>query len=348
MVRPILDTHFPNLPHSAALIGSGSEVLRFDDATSTDHDWGPRVQLFLYADDHTRYATAIHKTLAHNLPYQFGGYSTNFSLPDPNDNDTQLAQAIEQGAINHRITIDTTATWFASYLDYDIDQPLRPSDWLRFSAHRLRTATGGAIYHDGVGLQVVRDRLAYYPHDVWLYLMAAQWSRIGEEEHLMGRAGSVNDEVGAGLIAARLVRDIMNLCFLLERTYAPYQKWFGTAFKQLQCGERIWPDLLSVLSAESWQQRENHLVVVYETIAQMHNQLGVTERLPETVIPFFDRPFRIITHHGFASALLKQIRDPDVQRLAQLPLIGSIDQFSDNTTLVSNPHWLIHVQKIFG
>ena len=47
-VRPILDAQFPGLPHAAALLDGGSEVLGFDDAMSTDHHWGPRVLLFLH------------------------------------------------------------------------------------------------------------------------------------------------------------------------------------------------------------------------------------------------------------------------------------------------------------
>ena len=37
------------VPHAAALLGHGSEVLGYDDAISTDHDFGPRVQVFLPA-----------------------------------------------------------------------------------------------------------------------------------------------------------------------------------------------------------------------------------------------------------------------------------------------------------
>jgi Domain of unknown function (DUF4037) len=33
--------------------------------------------------------------------------------------------------------------------------------------------TGGEVYHDDVGLQSVRDRVAYYPRDVWRYLLMA-------------------------------------------------------------------------------------------------------------------------------------------------------------------------------
>jgi len=41
-VRPVLDAEFPGLRHSAALIGTGSEVLGFDTPMSSDHHWGPR------------------------------------------------------------------------------------------------------------------------------------------------------------------------------------------------------------------------------------------------------------------------------------------------------------------
>src|SRR3954447_20880781 len=36
-----------DIPHAAALLGWGSDVLGFDTSRSTDHGWGPRLQVFV-------------------------------------------------------------------------------------------------------------------------------------------------------------------------------------------------------------------------------------------------------------------------------------------------------------
>src|SRR5262245_43062509 len=82
-VRPILDAAFPGLPHGAALLGRGSEVLGFDDELSTDHDWGPRVMLFLREDDHRRWAEAINEAMRQRLPRRFRDYATELPASPP-------------------------------------------------------------------------------------------------------------------------------------------------------------------------------------------------------------------------------------------------------------------------
>ncbi|MCB0241032.1 MAG: hypothetical protein KDH08_20900, partial [Anaerolineae bacterium] len=76
-VRPILSREFPGLAYSAALIGYGSDVLRFDTEQSTDHNWGPRLQLFLSSADFVQLRAAIDQTLRDRLPLTFLGYPVN-------------------------------------------------------------------------------------------------------------------------------------------------------------------------------------------------------------------------------------------------------------------------------
>jgi hypothetical protein len=262
---PILAAAYPSVPYSAALIGSGSEVLGFDTEMSSDHHWGPRMMLFLREADHARYHAALHRSLSQQLPRTFRGYPTNFTPPDPEDSGTQLLQAVDTGPINHRVDILTMRGFWLDYLNFDIDHEIETVDWLTLPEQKLRSIVSGAVFHDEIGLQAVRDRFAYYPHDVWLYLLAAGWARLGQEEHLMGRAGYAGDEIGAALIGARLVRDVMRLCFLMEQQYAPYPKWFGTAFKQLTSATRLVP-VLQQAHPRGLGTRA-HLVTVFEYLA---------------------------------------------------------------------------------
>src|SRR5579862_3828017 len=80
VVRPLLAEDYPGLRYSAALLGPGSEVLGFDSQRSTDHDWGPRLQVFLGDGDAGRYAAPVTAMLASRLPATFGGYPVAFPL----------------------------------------------------------------------------------------------------------------------------------------------------------------------------------------------------------------------------------------------------------------------------
>lgn len=332
-VRPILDDEFPDLLHAAALIGTGSDVLGFDTEQSTDHGWGPRLQLFLTVDDYANRHKEINEALRNRLPYTFRGYSTHFVQ---HDSGSPVLAQIDYGPVNHKISLFTVSGARASWLGVKPDEPMTLRHWLTTPQQVLATLTGGRVFHDDIGdLTVLRESLAYYPYDIWLYMLACQWSRIAEEEAFIGRTGQVGDELGSAVIATRLVGDLMQLCFFMERRYAPYAKWFGTAFSRLDCAATMQPLLTAVLRSDTWKTREVAMNAAYEQIAAMHNALGITEPLSTSVMPFHDRPFSVISGERFASAIRACITDPEV---AALPHgVGGIDQFVQNTNVLSNP-----------
>jgi hypothetical protein len=163
----------------------------------------------------------------------------------------------------------------------------------------------------------------------------------------MGRGGYVGDELGSAIIGARLVRDIMRLCFLMERQYIPYPKWFGTAFKLLPPSLELMPFLQAALSATNWEERQRHLCGAYESLARVFNGLALTEALPATVEPFFGRPFLVISRGRFSKAIKEKIEDPEVKTLASKRLIGSIDLFSDSTDILEHSCWFPHVIEFY-
>ncbi|MCI0710496.1 MAG: DUF4037 domain-containing protein [Chloroflexi bacterium] len=335
-VYPILTRHFPDVKHAAARLGSGSDVLGYDTDMSMDHDWGPRVQLFLAESDIHR-APAIFEVLSNNLPFEFLGFPTYYRK---HDDGTLGMEAADQHPINPLIPVTTVRNFLKRHLDYDNQQPFTPADWLSVSAQTLAEIAHGPVFVDEIGeLTAVREHFQWYPHDVWLTLMAASWNRIGEEEHLMPRAGFVGDELGSALIGSRLIRDIMYLCFLMERRYPLYPKWLGTAFRELECASVLYPILMDAQTAQTWQAREAALVQAYEFLARKHNALNITEPVTETVTNFHNRPFRVINGGDIAAAIVKQVEDSDLKRIIDNGLLGNLDQFSDHIHLRSHIKW---------
>jgi uncharacterized protein DUF4037 len=323
VVAPIVEEALAGVPYSAALIGWGSEVQGFDTRRSTDHAWGPRLQVFLNGDDFRTRADDLDALLDRELPAEFRGYPVRFAFPS-------------DAPARHWVQVTDLWGFFAEQLGADPAHPLPTAAWLAVPTQVLRELTGGAVFHDGLGLlEPYRRRLAWYPDDVWRYVLACQWMRLSQEEPFVGRCGEVGDELGSAVIAARQVRDLMKLCLLVNRIYPPYGKWLGTAFAALPCAPALAPHLSGAVAARSWPERERHLSPAYEAVAGLHNELGLTEPVDVEVRYFHDRPFRVLDAHRFTEALVPTIRDP---ALRALPLVGAIDQYVDSTDLTDRSH----------
>lgn len=109
---------------------------------------------------------------------------------------------------------------------------------------------------------------------MWLYRLAASWPRSSQEEAFLGRARETGDERGGRVVAARLVRDVMRLCFLLRRVYSPYSKWLGTAFATLPDVAPLGAVPDEVLRALDLEAAEAAMAAAYETVARWQNALG--------------------------------------------------------------------------
>ena len=334
-VAPVLAREYPDLAHSAALLGTGSDVLGFDTPRSTDHGWGPRLQVFV-GEDHACLAGSIEATLRATLPHQIAGVSTHY-VPTDEAGVSRLGPvpAGETG-VNHGVAVVTVSRFVARYLGCPAGRALGVVDWLCCTDPGLLAVTAGRVFHDGLGtLGPLRERLAWYPDPVWRHLLAAQWQRISQHEAFVGRAGEVGDERGSAVVAAALVRDAMRLCFLMERTYAPYEKWFGSAFARLDADPTVGHLLDDVLAARTWDVRDAALGRAYERLATMHNALAITEPLSAGARPYWDRPYRVIHAERFVAAIRATITDPDT--LALPPGLGSLDQIVDSVDLLTHP-----------
>jgi len=335
-VAPILRSHFSGLRYSAALIGWGSEVLGYDDVQSTDHNWGPRFQLFLDEPDIQKHRESLNDILNKQLPAEFRGVPTVFSIVT---NDVE-------GPAKHNIEVETISDFFVDYLGCNPYDEIKAVDWLTFSEHKLLAITSGKVFYDGLEeLESIRRKFHYYPKDVWLYMLAAQWEKISEEEAFVGRCGYVGDELGSMLIAARQVKNLMRLCFLMEQKYAPYSKWFGTAFGRLACAEELNPIFMRVLRAQEWRARQEFLAQAYEIVARMHNALGITIPLNEAAAQYHGRPYLVAGDDRFAQELRKSVESEEVKNLKHG--LGSANQFVDSNDQLNDLDLQKELKKLY-
>lgn len=313
-VAPLLG----DVPHSASLLGWGSDILGFDTIRSTDHGWGPRLQVFVPA----AHVPEVQSLIQAELPPEFHGWPTQFGW--------------DAHPVKHHVEVASFDEWLRNRLGFNPADGVAVSDWLTTPQQVLLELTAGAVFRDEAGeLGRMRKRLAWYPDEVWLWLLACQWRRIAQYEHFVGRTAEVGDELGSRVIAARLVRDIMRLSFLMERRYAPYSKWLGSAFAQLDIHSEIGGALLEATEATRYKSREAALVAAVEALARRHNQLGVAAPIDATVRPFKSRPFLVLDSGRCVDACLARVTDP---WLKSLPLVGGIDQFIDSTDVLSSSY----------
>lgn len=145
--------------------------------------------------------------------------------------------------------------------------------------------------------------IQYYPEMVKLYLIASNWEAIASEQAFVKRCGSCGDEIGSRMIASRIAERLMRLCFLYKDIYAPYSKWFGTAFHQLDIDRKIGDTIKRALSAEGLEEREDQIIEAQALVANLHNASGLTEVVDYQIESYFGRNIKVI----FADKFVKQL-----------------------------------------
>ena len=336
-VAPALASRLPGLRYAAALVGHGSDVLGFDSARSTDHDWGPRLQVVVADHDLAGQSGAMLEAIDEALPETVLGVSVD--LPGatklPGDDETHHNS---QGERRHGVTV-TSVTRLQRDLLGTEDQPRRwdHTRWLTTPRQSLLEFTAGPAFRDDTGeLSAARDALAWYPRDVWLYVMSGRWQRIAQLESFVGRSAEAGDDLGSRLLAGQIAGDIMHLALLQRRTYAPYPKWLGSSFARHEEDDGLATDLTRVVAADTAEARQKALVGTLVELSHRHDLLDVTAPMLSRAEPFFGRPYPVIWSERIARALHEAIRPPLRE---SLPFgLGGIDELTDGTDALKNIH----------
>ncbi|GAA3521513.1 DUF4037 domain-containing protein [Actinocatenispora rupis] len=312
VVGPLIARELPALRYAAARLGSGSDVLGLDDATSRDHDWGCRLTVLVDEAD----ADALPKLDAAlaALPETYRGMPVRFGTTwDP--------------TVGHKVQLDTVDGFVRGRLG--VGPRLSTVDWLTVTGQSVLEVTAGPVFADATtGLAAVRAELAGYPPQVERYVLAAGWTRVAQRLPMVGRTAQRGQDLGSRLLTATLVGDLTALAFLVCRRWQPYEKWREAALARLPVAGELTGPLRAALIAEHWRPRESALVAAIEVLAAAQHDRGLPA---PRVVPFFDRPYRSVEVPG---ELLGELTDPD---LTGLPPVGSLEQWVDSTDVLARP-----------
>ncbi len=249
---PMIHEAFPGYEHRIAvgMAGEGSDCFGFDDEISKDHDYGIGFCMWLLSEDHQQIGEALQKEYDrlidehHQRLIDSRGYAE-----DAVEMFLKKRRGVFEIRAFYEELLGTDAIWSVqeneskqpedgcscgshkkSQKAYERGQgqPLCDDVWQRLSEERLATAINGEVFRDDLGeFSAVREQIGNY------YADGIRRQRIAEKLHEFSQYAQSNyarmmarkDYVTAGICVGEGMKAAMELCYLLDKTYAPYYKW---------------------------------------------------------------------------------------------------------------------------
>ncbi len=107
----------------------------------------------------------LRRVVETKLPAEFGGWPTRFGW--------------DAAPVSHHVEIAPLREWLRERLGFDPAEGVSFESWLSTPQQILLEVTEGAVFHDDMGeLTAARESLAWYPEELWSWLLACQWRRI--------------------------------------------------------------------------------------------------------------------------------------------------------------------------
>ena len=258
---------------AVGLVGKGSDCFGFDDALSQDHDYGPRFVMWVTKSVYEEIGEELQEAYE-SLPGHFMGVER---VETSHGRDRcgvmiieefyrnllgfNLVEMLDRGSASGKESMETIKSWLAVH-DY-----------------ALAAAVNGEVFRDdeGVFTRYRNMLMEYYPKAVWYRKIAqtcALFSQNGQYNlPRMRRRGQL---VAAELAKAECARQAMKLYYLLNRKYAPHDKWLfkgmpenpkmvlaGKGIEQTGVAELV--ERISLLSVD--EAHETELTTAIESLA---------------------------------------------------------------------------------
>ena len=218
--KPMIEEKFPEYRDriAAGLVGEGSECLGYDDALSTDHDFGPGFCLWLTKKDYRKIGSRLQEAYD-ALPKEFMGYEAR--------NATSQA--------GRRVGVFEIGEFFRGLTGFK-KPPKEEEEWLSISQERLRTAVSGAVFEDPLGKMTRRwNGFAQEPESARLKRLYRSLGRMAQAgQYNFGRAKKRNDMGAMYFSLSEFLNAAVETAYLLNETYMPFYKWKLRGMEEFQ------------------------------------------------------------------------------------------------------------------
>lgn len=259
---------------AVGLCGEGSECLGYDDAYSADHDFGPGFCLWLEEEDAAKIGEALQRAYD-LLPKRFMGYERK-----------------EQKTARGRVGVATIKDYFRRLLGTSA-LPSEDNGWYYAEDSALATAVSGTVFTDALGV-FTKERKCIeqgYPTHIWLRRLAQCLGRLAQTgQYNCKRMRQRGDVVTSQLYLAEFAKGAMELAHLLERRYAPYEKWLWRSTKELEQHHWLASELQKLFCGDAEEASREGVTNHPEEALE-----GICEKLREVLIhamqelPFWER-----------------------------------------------------------
>ena len=271
IIKPILERDCPDIAAQTAfgLFGYGSEAFGMDDEYSRDHHWGLRINALTPGTTFEQSHATLLRVMIEKAPSSYRGYS------------------LREGHIGRGLELDSLQGFLRRTIGLE-QAPSTYAEWLSIPEEDILHVINGEVWYDPAGsFSAIRRTLnAYYPEPVRLRRIA-HWCRYfsGMGTYALRRAILRNNELYATTTFARAIRLGVQLAFLLDRQYYPYDKWLLAYFEKLpRMAERLRPIVYeSVKLSTSWERKLALLDQMSDVLDATMVADGIAESHPKFV-----------------------------------------------------------------
>lgn len=268
---------------AVGLVGKGSDCFGFDDELSADHDFGPRFVMWVTKEVYDAIGEDL-QSAYEKLPDEYMGVKRRETF---HGRDRAGVMVIED--------------FYKNVIENDLVRVLVQNDgndtidslklYLAAQDYNLAAATNGEVFRDDEGIFTsYRNMLLnYYPKAVWYRKLAqacALFSQSGQ--YNFGRMHKRGDMVACELAKAECAKQAMKLMYLINRRYAPHDKWLFKGMPE--------NDSMKISYEDGDNEAENERLISDTSVSELVRRLCMLsaerdsdeiERIIETIAVIF-------------------------------------------------------------